>query len=384
MDTVVSRGPRRSGTILVIDDEPVMRQVCARMLAADGFQVHCAEDGEQALAMLEALDPDIVLTDVRMPGSMDGLSLLREARRRNKDRDVIVMTGGQEIGNAVDALRGGAADYLVKPFEPDLLLSVVRRCLDRRRMSKELNKEKLLREELQAAYSELQKVEKLKAGILGRLHHELKTPITAAMLAVECLTGNPPADAREKSLSIARTRLEQLKSIMEDLLLYCDLRRGGSGLRARPTDLREAAEEAASSLAPLFQEKRITLSVRHEPDQGTAFADPALTAKAVKHLLLNAAQFAGQDAQVELRTGRTPEGHSISVADTGPGVPAGQEEAVFDSFYQIADHMTRSVGGIGLGLAIVRSIAEAHGGSATAGRSAAGGARFSITLPTLH
>ncbi len=119
--------------VLVCDDKENFIKLVRRILPEDRYDVTPAEDGARALALLAAADFDVVVTDIRMPGA-DGLTVLREARARDPEIEVVLMTAYATVPAAVDAMRQGAFDYLAKPFEPDEALMVVDRALERRRL----------------------------------------------------------------------------------------------------------------------------------------------------------------------------------------------------------------------------------------------------------
>jgi two-component system response regulator FlrC len=112
--------------ILVVEDDPALREALTDTLEMAGYGAIAAGNAEEALSMLEKLDPGLVLTDVQMPG-MDGHALLRSLKTRHPEIPVILMTAYGQIDRAVQAMRDGAADYLAKPFEPDNLLATVAR-----------------------------------------------------------------------------------------------------------------------------------------------------------------------------------------------------------------------------------------------------------------
>ena len=118
-----------SRAILVVEDDDLMRSFLLDVLAAEGLRVESASDGAAGLARLERETWDLVITDLKMPG-LDGLSLLREGRRIRPEARWIVITAHGSIESAVDAMKAGATDYLLKPFKsPDELRLVVRRAL---------------------------------------------------------------------------------------------------------------------------------------------------------------------------------------------------------------------------------------------------------------
>ncbi|HEX4046362.1 MAG TPA: adenylate/guanylate cyclase domain-containing protein [Elusimicrobiota bacterium] len=139
--------------ILVVDDEAPIRNICERILRGSGHLVSTAAAGGEAVERIRE-DWDVVITDVTMPGSVNGLEVLRRAKTAGS-ADVLMMTGYPELDVAIQALKLGAYDFILKPFSPETLEASVRRCADKRALSVELARERDLREELGRAYSEL-------------------------------------------------------------------------------------------------------------------------------------------------------------------------------------------------------------------------------------
>ncbi|MDP6112541.1 MAG: sigma-54 dependent transcriptional regulator [Planctomycetota bacterium] len=126
-----------SQTVLIVDDEENIRQGLAEILADEGFHVETASDGREALVRSAETAPDIVLTDVRMPG-MDGMELLAHVRSQNDELPVIIMTAFGSVTSAVDAMKSGAADYLTKPINVEELSVVIRNTLLRKNLQQEV------------------------------------------------------------------------------------------------------------------------------------------------------------------------------------------------------------------------------------------------------
>ncbi len=124
------------GRILVVDDEPNARTALAEILREEEYSVETAADGFKALARFEEFTPDLVLTDLKMPG-MDGVELLRKLRGHEPDLPVVLMTAFGAVETAVSAMREGAADYLTKPLNTDELVMVIERALERVRLRRE-------------------------------------------------------------------------------------------------------------------------------------------------------------------------------------------------------------------------------------------------------
>jgi two-component system response regulator AtoC len=123
-------------SILVVDDDPAMRHLLSVILTDHGWEARAVASAEDALREIELRDPDLVLTDVRMPG-MDGLALLREIQRRRPDLTVIVMSAYGAHDAAIEAMKAGAYDYLSKPFRRDEVVLVLRKAEERERLSRE-------------------------------------------------------------------------------------------------------------------------------------------------------------------------------------------------------------------------------------------------------
>jgi DNA-binding NtrC family response regulator len=135
-----SASPRKvdshKGRILIVDDEANARSALAELLADAGYSVSTAADGRTALLQLEQVEPDVVLTDLKMPG-MDGLSLIERGRPMSPHTTFIVMTAFATIDTAVQAIKLGAESYLTKPLELDAVIAIADRALERTRLSRE-------------------------------------------------------------------------------------------------------------------------------------------------------------------------------------------------------------------------------------------------------
>jgi two-component system, NtrC family, response regulator AtoC len=131
--------------ILVVDDEENIRLVLRTLLKKHGFEVEVADSGEAALALLDAFDPDVILTDVRMP-KMGGLDLLATLKAKQHPATVIVMSAYGNVDLAIEAMKAGAYDYVSKPFKPDEIVLVLRKAEERETLRRE---NRALKEQIQ-------------------------------------------------------------------------------------------------------------------------------------------------------------------------------------------------------------------------------------------
>jgi two-component system response regulator AtoC len=122
--------------ILIVDDEPLQRDILKTILDSEGYETHTAASGKEALTILETIHPDVILSDLRMEG-MDGIELLEAIPRKPFEPSIIIITAHGTISSAVEAVKKGAFDYLTKPLDKDTLLLNVRRAIERATLLKE-------------------------------------------------------------------------------------------------------------------------------------------------------------------------------------------------------------------------------------------------------
>ncbi|OGR57476.1 MAG: hypothetical protein A2X36_12885 [Elusimicrobia bacterium GWA2_69_24] len=368
--------------ILIVEDDDSWMDFCATILEPMGFAVDRAQNRMQALKRLEGVPYDIVLTDLCLPAAEDGKAVVLGTKSRHPGTDVILMTATPSLDTAIAILKDGAYDYIVKPFTPDYLQTVLNRCLEKRRSQQELSVEKALREEVQAAYSQLRKVERLKEAFLSRISHELNTPLAEALMAMTLLDGHLPKEGRGRSqLKMAVQAVERLRDIVRDLLDFVDLHKEDLTLKAEPISIPQLVGEVAEAEKRLLEPKGLRVSLKFPPDLPSVPGDPELLKRALRQLFLNAIHFNKPGGQIELSAKEWENWIFVHVKDEGEGVPNEHKDEIFDSFYQLADFMTRTVGGLGLGLAITKKIVEAHGGSISVDSAPGQGSDFKVCLP---
>src|SRR5881296_151593 len=147
----------RRGTILVVDDEEIMREILETLLVREGYDVRLASSGTEGLELARALPIDAAIVDIMMPG-IDGIATLDELKRIDEDLAVLIITAYASVGSAIAAMKTGAFDYITKPFKNDEVLVVVRNAMERRRL---LNENRNLRQNIQERYHKF-------ANIIGR------------------------------------------------------------------------------------------------------------------------------------------------------------------------------------------------------------------------
>ena len=212
------------------------------------------------------------------------------------------------------------------------------------------------------------------------------TPLSAIRGYVETL-GMPdvPLDqeTRGRYLAIVEEETHKLEAIIGDLLDLARLEGGGEKLRSQPVSVKDLFARVADRHAPSIRERGITLELDIAPDTPEILGDPGRLEQAVQNVAANAIRHTPAGGRVLLRAAPRDRGVSISVRDSGPGIPPEHLPRVFDRFYKVdaARANTAVPSGSGLGLSIVRAIVETHGGTVTAANAPEGGAIFELRFP---
>jgi signal transduction histidine kinase len=224
---------------------------------------------------------------------------------------------------------------------------------------------------------ELAKVEKFRREFIADVSHEIKTPLTGILGAVELLMDDPGKEARQKLLGMVKKESARLNGLAQDVLGLARLEERGA-LHFESVDVVEIVREAAERFRGRAAE--VGMEMRVEAESCVEKVDAQMVARAVANLVENAIRYS-KSADVVLGVKRTDEGVEVSVEDHGVGI--GKEEArrIFERFYRADTSRAAATGGSGLGLAIVRGVARAHGGWAKVERLEPHGCRFVMVLP---
>jgi signal transduction histidine kinase len=373
-----------SGTtyrILLVDDDEVDRMAVRRALSAAGMPLETdAADGQSAVALLQEQPFDCVVMDYHLPGT-DGLRLLRTLRSSGITCPVLVLTGQGDEEIAVELMKAGAADYLSKHnLTADRLGRSVRYAVaiaqaeEQRRQL--LAREKAAREEAEAA-------NRAKDEFLATLSHELRTPLNAILGWSRLIAGgnlDPAALRRAAEIIDRNVRLQA--QLIEDLLDISRIITGKLKLDLRNVRLAQVLEVAADTVRAAADAKNITMELDLSRAPRFVVCDAGRLQQIVWNLLSNAVKFTPNGGRITLVAGHGDDCVSIRVTDTGIGIHSQFLPHVFERFRQQDGATTRSHGGLGLGLSIVKHLAELHGGQVSAESAGEGtGATFSVTLP---
>lgn len=253
--------------------------------------------------------------------------------------------------------------------------------ITQRKQAEEERKQLLARE--QAARAEAETANRLKDEFLATLSHELRTPLNAIIGWTSLLRKqkfSPEKAAR--ALEIIERNAHVQTQLIEDLLDVSRIIRGQLRLNICPVDLNQIIETALDTLKPAADAKGIVLESFLEPATGSANGDPDRLQQVVWNLLSNAIKFTSPEGRVSIYLEWLDRDVQIRVQDTGKGLPKNVIPYIFDRFRQAEASTTRSHGGLGLGLAIVRHLVELHGGTVWCESAGSGrGSTFTVQLP---
>ena len=237
--------------------------------------------------------------------------------------------------------------------------------------------------ELQETTKKLQEVDRLKANFLSIISHELKTPLAAIKASGETLRelGKGKDAERMEFLNIIKDESERLERQIEDLIDFSEL--GIKKLRLRKTrvDMRKMLEEITARLRPRALEKGITLENKLATEIPAVSLDEEKVKRVFWNLLDNAIKFTLPCGRVSLEAETRHNQLEVRVIDTGVGIAPEELGYIFEPFSLEGFNLARSTGGIGIGLAMVKAVIEAHGGRGTVDSQLGAGSTFTIAIP---
>jgi signal transduction histidine kinase len=374
--------------ILVVDDEKEIRGFLNRALTRmGGFQVELAESGEEALQKIEKESFDLILTDLKMP-KMDGLQLISEIAKSKPETLTMMMTGHGTIDSALEAMKRGASDYLMKPLNLDELIVRIRKVLEEKQRFVRLRD---FADQLEKANQELRRIDGMKSEFVSVASHELRTPLAAIKNAVQLVlkgTAGKINENQEKFLSMAERNINRLTNILNDLLNLSRIESGKIELKFENIELKGIIELTASSLRPHAEAKSIKIELEIDEQLPEVYGDPEKIEQILTNLIGNAIKFTPEGGRILITAkplahdGKGGHGDriAVSVKDTGIGIPPEHLDAIFEKFHQVESSLQRSVSGTGLGLAITKGLVEAHQGKIWVESEVGKGSTFTFTL----
>ena len=231
--------------------------------------------------------------------------------------------------------------------------------------------------------TELEAVRRARDTVLANISHEFRTPLSAQLASVELMLDGLDSMPRERLgelLESLQRGTHRLTRLIDNLLESVRIESGQLGIRRQPVALAQVVEDAEDLMSGLLTQRRQALRVAIPEDLPAITGDAPRLTQVVTNLLANANKYGPEESEITVGARRRDERVELWIEDSGPGAPELEGSSIFERFYRAADREP-DPNGLGLGLWIVKSIVERHGGEVHAARTAAGTTRFTVTLP---
>lgn len=366
--------------VMVVDDDFDVLFTVSAFLQRMGYQVVRFPRPEDAMAALGESACDIIVSDIKMPGTT-GLDLLEAARRICPETPFILMTGYGDLDTAVLAIKRGAFDFLLKPLDFELVTHALDKALRvrRGRELEQLYQERLeedvfkktaelraAREELEIARNAAIAASRAKSEFLANVSHELRTPMNGIVGMLDLLSLADLAREQAEYVAIAVDSARDMMKLVDRLISFSSLG-DDEALAARRFSLRELAAGLLIPAQSIAEKKGVAFSWainRGVPDmlRGNDIA----FGRALEAIAENAVKFT-HEGRVDVTVAHSEVGEEVEllvvVNDTGIGIPPDRLGVIFDDFTQVDGSLTRLFGGMGLGLAAARKSATQAGGT---------------------
>jgi len=375
--------------ILLIDDDRddylITRDLLAEVPSCP-FELEWVGDYDAGLGALKSGRHDVCLLDYRL-GAKNGLDLLREVRESGELHATVIMLTGQtedDLDNA--ALLGGVAAFLKKEaLDARQLDRAIRYALTQSKHAEELERQVADRtRELAAANASLTLADRRKDEFIAVLAHELRNPLAPIVNALHVLKLDAHPRKKRAAIEMMQRQVGQMVRLVDDLLDVGRINTGKIELSRGRVELASVVNHAVEAALSSFEALRQRLAVDLPGGPIYVDGDRARLAQVVGNLLNNASKFTLQGGRIDLKLEHETGQAVIRVRDDGIGLAADQLSRIFELFAQVDSGTGRARGGLGIGLALVKTIVEMHGGTIdVTSPGLRRGSEFVVRLPAL-
>jgi len=378
-------------TLLVVDDERDVLRSVHDLLRLD-YRVVTCQRGAEALEVLRSAEPvQVILSDQKMP-EMTGVEVLRQAKIIRPETTRLLFTAYADIRTVIDAVnQGHIFRYLAKPWDPEELEAVVRQAVDHHDLIVEKNR---LVTELQETNAKLLEANRLKGAFIDVASHELNTPVTVVLGMIELwkMSQWESASPQERQwVDRIGASAHRLARTVERMLKLVRNREFTQSLEVESIEIEPLLRRAIDELAPYLELRRQNLTLEIEPNLGPVQADSSKLSDVVINLLANAVKFTPDGGTIRIEARAEPgviDWIRVQVSDEGVGVSPADQAHLFEPFFTGFDTLRHSSGdyqfgkrGIGLGLWLVKTFVELHGGRVEVSSTSGIGSTFAFLLP---
>jgi len=383
-----------SYTILIVDDNKnnlfSLRNLIEEYIDASVIE---ADSGYKALQELYKSQVDLIILDIQME-EMDGFEIASLIKQRKKTRDIPIVFLTASYTNEEFRRRGfqiGAADYLTKPIDEYQLINrinVYLRIIEKER-NLNLELERKVREqtsELRRAKEEAEAANEAKSMFLANISHELRTPLNIIMSTNQMLKlylKNSVLDKEqiEKKVNLQVQNCYRLLRLVNNLIDITKIDSGHFEFIKRSGNIVQIVESITMSVVEYIEDKGISLIFDTDTEEKHMYFDPDALERIILNLLSNAIKFTPVGGEIFVNLQCLEDMVRISIKDSGIGIDADKINLIFDRFKQVDELLTRRHEGSGIGLSLVKSLVQMHGGSIKVQSESNKGTEFIIELP---
>lgn len=424
----MSQPSNSSGSILIVDDVPSNLQLLSNLLSEQGYKVYKVLDGTLALRSVNLKPPDLILLDIMMPG-MDGYEVCSRLKADPKTQEIPIIflsARDDELGK-VKAFNVGGVDYITKPFQVNEVLARVKHQIQIRQLQRQLQQQNLqlqqevsdritaqtqledlnqqlemqveqrtvelkkrneqlldLQERLEEALAQEQSLNTLKSQLIATVSHEFNTPLATIQLVCELQKNLIPQQYQLESdryQQIITENINRIMQVVDDTKLLAQGESGQIQCSFTVLNLLYFCQDFVQNWQlPKSNHTVSFVNQTWEPLQ--VLADPMLLNQLLKNLAMNALRYSPQGGKIQIVVGQTSEGAIVQVQDEGIGIPEAEQTQIFDRFYRASNaDSVPGTPGAGLGLAVVKHIADLHQGRITTESAVGQGTCITLHLP---
>ena len=379
MKTLVKNNlSKKKRKLLIVDDNNNNRAAISYWLEQENYEILHAVNGESALKIIETFLPDIILLDYNLP-DFDGIDVCQRIRA-NKSLPfipIIMMSSYAPEANVI-ALEQGADEFISMPVLPAEFKSRLKAML---RLKDAIAESTQLMEK----NKELQELDKIKSNFISKVSHELKTPLQAILGYTDILLGglqgtlNYPQKLMTKQVQESGN---QLLGLINQLLDFESTEKNKEIITPEIIQVEDIFNYLSQIAKPYAMKKNIKFNFILE-DRNVQFeSDKSLVQKILLNIVSNSIKFSTENTKVLISArDLNNEFVEFKVQDEGIGIPQGKISYIFDTFWQGDDSLTRSYGGIGIGLALVKKLVAILGGQISVDSKPNKGSTFKVILP---
>ncbi len=371
----------RTGNILVVEDDRLTRDLLREELHELGYHTTFLESGKDAVSTVCDKTPDLILLDIMMP-ELDGYAVCEALRQdpRTMHIPIIFITAKDTHRDMIHGLTLGANDYILKPFNIEVLAA---------RIETQMRTKRLM-DQVQKQNTELEKLNTTTREFLGMASHDLRTPVSVIQLIATTLldeAAGPLSEAQKSLLSKLHQQNSYMSKLLGDLLNVAHIESGKIAMNIRLENINALLKENLSTLALLAKKKSIDFALDIDPSLPQVPIDKARFTEIIDNIVSNAIKFTPEHGRISVRTSKAtgseghPDGACISIADTGVGMDAIDLDRLFREFSPVGSKPTKGESSTGLGLFIAKKLTELHQGKLEVSSSKGVGTKFVIKLP---